>query len=164
MGKVILFKNVFLNSRTKTKKKSYRASIKIYKGCPLRESCLGKVNAKQFTVTYYRPEYERNSQRVESSEGPYMKSKRQRIVAPVFGSLTQFMGLRKTNTIGLKQANKVMHLSAIAYNLKKSLKFVQKRVKSGARNKVSTVFVKMMRHRLKRLLVSHSNSHLYYAK
>ncbi len=44
----------------------------------------------------------------------------------VQGTLTQFMGLRKINTIGLGQANKVMHLSAIPYNLKKYLKFVQK--------------------------------------
>ena len=50
---------------------------------------------------------------------------------PVFGTLTQFMGLRKINKIGIKQANKVMHLSAIAYNLKKYLKFEQKRTKSG---------------------------------
>jgi hypothetical protein len=34
------------------------------------------------------------------------------------------MGLRKINTIGLKQANKVMHLAATAYNLKKLLKFI----------------------------------------
>ncbi|MCL6220859.1 IS1182 family transposase, partial [Zunongwangia sp. M21534] len=33
---------------------------------------------------------------------------------------------------GLKQANKCMQLSAIAYNIKKYLKFTQKRVKSGA--------------------------------
>ena len=60
-----------------------------------------------------------------------MKGKRQSTVEPVFGTLTQFMGLCKINTIGLKQANKVMHLSAIAYNLKKYLKFEQKRIKSG---------------------------------
>ena len=42
------------------------------------------------------------------------------------------MGLRKINTIELTQANKVMHLSAIAYNLKKYLKFEQKLVKSAA--------------------------------
>ena len=41
------------------------------------------------------------------------------------------MGLRKTNTLGLVQANKMMHLSAIAYNLKEYLKFAQKRSKSG---------------------------------
>ena len=61
-----------------------------------------------------------------------MKGKRQGTVEPVFGTLTQFMGLRKINTIGIEQANKVMHLSAIAYNLKKYLKFDRKRAESGA--------------------------------
>ena len=75
---------------------------------------------------YFKAEYERNIARVESNRGRYMKGKRQSTVEPVFGTLTQFMGLRKINTIGIKQANKVMHLSAIAYNLKKYLKFVQK--------------------------------------
>ena len=131
-GKTIPFKKAFLDSRTKTKKKSYRASSKICKGCTLRSACLGKVNEKQFSVTYYRKEYERNIARVESPQGRYMKGKRQSTVEPVFGTLTQFMGLRKINTIGLAQANKVMHLSAIAYNLKKYLKFDQRSVKSGA--------------------------------
>ena len=61
-----------------------------------------------------------------------MKAKRQSTVEPVFRTLTQFMGLRKINTIGIQQANKVMHLSAIAYNLKKYLKFMSKTVKSDA--------------------------------
>jgi len=62
-----------------------------------------------------------------------MKGKRQSTVEPVFGTLTQFMGLRKINTIGIQQANKVMHLSAMAYNLKKYLKFISKTVKSDAK-------------------------------
>jgi len=62
-----------------------------------------------------------------------MKSKRQSTVEPVFGTLTQYMGLRKINTIGIEQANKVMHLSAMAYNLKKYLKFITKTVKSDAK-------------------------------
>ena len=62
-----------------------------------------------------------------------MKGKRQSTVEPVFGTLTQFMGLRKINTIGLKQANKVMHMAAMAYNLKKYLKFTSKTVKSDAK-------------------------------
>ncbi len=131
-GKVVPFKKVFLDSRTKTKKKSYRASSKICRGCPLRATCLGKVNEKQFSVTYYREEYERNIARVESPQGRYMKGKRQSTVEPVFGTLTQFMGLRKVNTIGLKQANKCMLMAAMAYNLKKYLKFEQKHPKSGA--------------------------------
>ena len=55
---------------------------------------------------------------------------RQSTVEPVFGTPTQFMGMRKINTIGMGQANKCMQLSAIAHNLKKHLKFSEKRVKS----------------------------------
>ena len=56
-----------------------------------------------------------------------MKKKRSSTVEPVFGTLTQFLGMRKVNTRGLDQANKVMHLAAVAYNIKKYLKFTEKR-------------------------------------
>lgn len=142
-GKVIPFTKEFLDYRTKTKKKEYRARKHVCVGCPIRERCLGKsAQEKKFSVTYYRAEYERNIARVNSPQGRYMKGKRQSTVEPVFGTLTQFMGLRKINTIGIKQANKVMHLSAIAYNLKKYLKFTQKHVKSGVGVSTFTVFVK----------------------
>tara|TARA_R110000764_G_scaffold13183_1_gene38062 strand:- start:954 stop:1172 length:219 start_codon:yes stop_codon:yes gene_type:complete len=59
------------------------------------------------------------------------------------------MGLRKINTIGLAQANKVMHLSAIAYNLKKYLKFENKHPKSGTGKLALPSFVKSMVHYLK---------------
>lgn len=93
-----------------------------------------KAKEKKFSVTYYRSEYERNAKRVKCKLGKYMKGKRQSTVEPVFGTLTQFMGMRKVNTIGLQQANKVMHMAAIAYNLKKYLKFTQKLQKSKAKS------------------------------
>ena len=102
------------------------------KECPIKASCLGKSKEKRISITAYREEYERNNVRVNSRRGIYMKSKRQSTVEPVFGTLTQFMGLRKINTIGIDGANKVMHLSAIAYNLKKYLKFITKTVRSDA--------------------------------
>jgi hypothetical protein len=137
---IVPFKKVFNDYRTGTKKKEYRTSSKVCRGCPLRSSCLGKTaKEKKFSVTYYREQYERNNERLASAKGRRMKAKRQATVEPVFGTLTQFMGLRKINTIGIQQANKVMHLSAIAYNLKtclparqEYLKFTQKLVKSGA--------------------------------
>ena len=138
-GKVIPFKKVFLDYRTQTKKKEYRSSSKTCKGCPIALACLGKTaKEKKFSVTYYREEYERNIARVDSKQGRYMKAKRQSTVEPVFGTLTLpiaigNMGLRKINTIGIGQANKVMHMSAIAYNLKKYLKFITKTVKSDAK-------------------------------
>ncbi|WP_209319875.1 transposase [Ancylomarina longa] len=84
------------------------------------------IQEKKIGITLYVDEYERNNKRVRSKLGRYMKGKRQSTVEPVFGTLTQFMGLRKINTIGIRQANKVMLMSACAYNLKKLLKFVSK--------------------------------------
>lgn len=130
-GKIIPFKKVFYEGQNNNKKKEYRASKYVCLDCPLRTQCLKKSQEKRITITFYKEEYERNNSRVHSKRGRYMKGKRQSTVEPVFGTLTQFMGLRKINTIGIEQANKVMHLSAMAYNLKKYLKFITKTVKSG---------------------------------
>nr|WP_257212917.1 transposase [Maribacter sp. 4U21] len=157
-GKVIPFTKVFLDGRTRTKKKGYRARKHVCLGCPVRERCLGKsAQEKKFSVTYYREEYERNNERVNSPQGRYMKGKRQSTVEPVFGTLTQFMVLRKINTIGLAQANKVMHLSAIAYNLKKYLKFERKRVKSGAGQLALKALAKSVLQNLFQASVTHRN-------
>ncbi len=156
LGKTIPFKKVFIEKKNNTKKKEYRASKAVCISCPIRLQCLGKnTQEKKFTVTYYREEYERNIARVNSPRGRYMKSKRQSTVEPVFGTLTQFMGLRKINTIGLGQANKVMHLSAMAYNLKKYLKFISKTVESDARAmcRLFSALKAMFRHET-RVLVS----------
>ena len=126
-GNIIPFKKVFYDHRTHTKKKEYRCSSLVCKNCPIKSKCLGKsVYEKKFSVTYYRAEYERNNKRVKSKRGRKMKTLRSSTVEPVFGTLTQFMGMRKINTIGINQANKVMHMAAMAYNLKKLLKFIDK--------------------------------------
>ena len=109
------------------KRKEYRASKKVCIDCPMRGQCLGKTaQEKKFTITFYREEYERNNTRLNSKKGRYLKTKRQSTVEPVLGTLKEFMGLRKVNTIGIKQANKGMHLAATAYNLKKYLNFINK--------------------------------------
>ena len=51
-----------------------------------------------------------------------MKLPGQSTVEPVFGSLTQFYGLRKIGVPGKAGAHKVMPVAAIAFNLKKYLK------------------------------------------
>ncbi len=132
-NQVIPFTKVFYEGHTKNKKREYRASKYVCIDCPIRTHCLKKSQEKRITITFYNEEYQRNIARVNSKKGRYMKGKRQSTVEPVFGTLTQFMGLRKINTIGLQQANKVMHLSAMAYNLKKYLKFISKTIKSDAK-------------------------------
>ena len=102
------------------------------KGCPIKKRCIGKSFEKRIGITIYVDQYTRNNQRVRSKFGRAMKSKRQSTVEPVWGTLTQFMGLRKINTIGIEQANKVMQMAATAYNLKKYLKFTGKNTKTMA--------------------------------
>lgn len=133
-GKKVTFRKQKLEKGTL--KDNYFTRRSDCRGCPLRAKCIGKSHEKRINITAYREEYERNIARVNSPLGRYMKGKRQGTVEPVFGTLTQFMGLGKVNTLGLAQANKCMHLSAMAYNLKKYLKFVQKHSKSGAGSRV----------------------------
>ena len=49
---IIPFKKVFLDYRTKTKKKEYCSLTKQCKGCLIASSCLGKAKEKKFSVTY----------------------------------------------------------------------------------------------------------------
>lgn len=121
-NKKLLFKGTKLNVKG-IKVNHYATVRKDCRDCAYATACKGKSYEKRVTVTYYKPEYERAIQRVESRQGQYMKKKRQSTVEPVFGTLTQFMGLGKVNTKGLRQANKVMLISAVAYNIKKYLKF-----------------------------------------
>ena len=153
---IVPFKKVFLDYCRQTKKKAYRISSLICRDCPLSKSCLGKTaKEKKLSVTYYLEEYERNITRFATQKGRALKSKRQSTVEPAFGTLTQFMGLRKINTLGIQQANKVMQLSAMAYNLKKYLKFVTKRAKSKAKALAFLFFNKRTLSNLLELDVSH---------
>jgi hypothetical protein len=52
-----------------------------------------------------------------------MRQPRQSTVEPVFGSLIQHYGLRRTNVRGHAGAHKTMLLAAVAYNLKKLLNY-----------------------------------------
>ena len=98
------------------------------------KQCIGKSPEKRITITAYKEEYDRAIARVKSSRGKAFKVKRSSTVEPVFGTLTEYMALRKVNTRGISNANKGMLIAAMAYNIKKYLKFTQKRVETVARN------------------------------
>lgn len=124
-GQTIPFKKVFTEKNTL--KREYRAPKATCKGCKLRASCLKKSQEKRITITYYKEEYERAIARVNSKQGRRLKTKRSSTVEPVFGILTQFMGMRKVNTRGIDLANKKMLMAATAYNLKKLMKYSVKK-------------------------------------
>jgi len=127
-GKRVKYQKTFLDKGVK--KNRYTTKRADCRDCLIKTACLGKGHEKRIDITYYKEEYDRGIARLKTKQGKRFKYIRSSTVEPVFGSLTQFFGMRKVNTIGLKQANKVMMMAGTAYNLKKYLKFIDKKVKS----------------------------------
>jgi len=143
-NKRVTFRKITVEkSKNNNLKRLYLTRSSDCKGCPYKVKCAGKAPEKRITITIYKEEYERAIARLRSSKGRYMKKKRQSTVEPVFGSLTTFYGMRKVNTIGIEQANKVMLLAATAYNLKKLLKFNEKRLRKLVQSAQSVYFLQI---------------------
>lgn len=62
-----------------------------------------------------------------------MKKLRSSTVEPVLGTLVNFLGMRRVNTRGIEGANKCMLMAAVAYNLKKLMKFTTKKVQADVK-------------------------------
>jgi hypothetical protein len=88
----------------------------------MKSQCVPNTKCKKITRTVYDEQYLRAYGRQHNKRGKQMKLLRQSTVEPVFGSLTQFYGLRKIGVLGKAGAHKVMLMAAIAFNLKKYLK------------------------------------------
>ena len=138
--KVTFRKTPIEKNRNNNKKKLYLTKPGDCKGCPQKTQCIGKAPERRITITIYKEEYERAIARVRSARGRSMKSRRQSTVEPVFGTLTLFIGMRTINTIVIQQANKVMLMAAMAYNLKKYLKFARNEVVSQVKSAEKPVF------------------------
>ncbi|HEX8278275.1 MAG TPA: transposase [Segetibacter sp.] len=57
-----------------------------------------------------------------------LKKLRSSTVEPVIGTLVNYLAMKRVNTRGIKQANKCMLMAAVAYNLKKLMKFKTSKV------------------------------------
>ena len=107
--------------------KEYRTSRADCGPCPFRTSCIGKSPEKKIVNTLDKPYYDQMHARLKTSYAKKMKKLRQSTVEPVLGTLVNFMGMKRVNTRGIKLANKCMLMAAIAYNIKKALKFKNSR-------------------------------------
>ncbi len=95
------------------------------KNCPIRKSCItDKAKTKKIQHSIYIAELERAKARQQTVKAKVMKRKRSSTVEPVWGTLINFMGMKRINARGLAAANKTLILAAACYNLKKWLKFV----------------------------------------
>lgn len=110
-------------------RKEYRSSSRDCGICPLREQCIGKGYQKRISVYVDKHLFDEMNEKIQSRRGKRMMRIRQATVEPVLGTLVNYLGMRRVNSRGLKQADKCMIMSAIAYNLKKLLKFQSNKAK-----------------------------------
>jgi len=103
--------------------KEYRTSRKDCATCPLRSTCIGTSFEKRIRETLDKPYYERMHERLKTPYARRMKKLRHSTVEPVLGTLVNFLAMKRVNVRGIKHANKCLIMAAIAYNLKKMLKF-----------------------------------------
>lgn len=108
--------------------KTYRSSETICKSCPLKTQCIGKSNFKKLDESIDKPLYDEMHQRLQTPKAKRLKKQRSSTVEPVLGTLINFTGMRRVWTRGIKNANKFMIGAAIAYNLKKWMKYKVKKV------------------------------------
>jgi len=114
------------------KMKVYRSSSKDCGPCPLRSVCIGKSDFKKIDDSIDKPFYDRMHARLQSVKREKIRQLRSSTVEPVLGTLVNFLAMRRVNTRGIKQANKCILMSAIAYNLKKLLKWEQRKINTTA--------------------------------
>lgn len=123
-GKRVEFKKIKDNNGYPVKE--YRTLRKDCVACPLRLTCIGKSFEKKIRHTIDKPYYEKMHERLKTPYAKQMKHLRQSTVEPVLGTLVNFLGMRRLNVRGIRHANKCLIMAAIAYNLKKLLKFNKK--------------------------------------
>jgi hypothetical protein len=123
---IIPFRKITTDSKGYTKK-IYRSTNEKCKNCPLRSTCIGKSDFKKMDDSIDKPFYDEMHERLKTSKAKWMKKLRSSTVEPVLGTLINFGGMRRIWTRGIKGANKFMLGAAIAYNLKKYMKFINKK-------------------------------------
>jgi transposase len=121
-GKLLPFRN-YCTSQDGGWLKNYRAEYRDCQVCPLKPTCVPSATQKKLVRSPYDAAYLRAWQRQQSRAGQRRRRVRQGTVEPVFGNLLHHYSLRRVNTKGQAAAHKAMLLSAVAYNLKKLLKY-----------------------------------------
>ena len=111
--------------------KEYRTSRKDCVDCPLRSTCICKSTEKKIVDTFDKPYYDKMHERMQTSYARKMKKLRQSTVEPVLGTLINFLAMKRINTRGIKLANKCLIMAAVAYNIKKLMKFKTTKVLSN---------------------------------
>lgn len=130
-GKYLPFKYIKDGHGKKNRMRQYRSARKDCGKCPIKSTCIGKGFEKAIAVTVDKALYDRMHNRLQTPKAHRLKKLRSSTVEPVLGTLVNFLGMRRVNTKGIQQANKCMLMAAIAYNLKKLLKWQTPKIETA---------------------------------
>jgi len=128
-GKVLEYKSIKKSHRN-AKMKQYRSSSKDCAICSLKSQCIGKSLHKTIAVAVDKELFEKMHNRLQTPTAKRMKKLRSSTVEPVLGTLVNFLGMRRIYTKGISLADKCMTMAAIAYNLKKLMKWQSKKAEA----------------------------------
>ncbi len=108
--------------------RTYRSSETACKSCPLRKECCGeKTSFKKIQHSVDKPLYDKMHEKMQTPYAKRISRIRSATVEPVLGTLINFLNMKRINTRGIKQANKHIIMAATCYNLKKLLKWKDKK-------------------------------------
>ena len=118
--------------------KIYRSDNSKCRSCPLRSSCIGKGDYKKIEHSIHKPLYDQMHEKLKTPYGKRLMKKRSSTVEPVLGTLLNFVNMRRVNTRGIQQAGKHIMMAALTYNLKKYIRFTDKRTNTKAAAMIET--------------------------
>ena len=145
-GKVLEYKYIKESHGNGNKMKQYISSRKDCTICPLKSQCIGKSLHKTIAVTIDKDLFDKMHSRLQTPMAKRMKKLRSSTVEPVLGTLINFLGMRRVYTKGISLADKCMTMAAIAYNLKKLMKWQSKKVEADIKaiqNRLQSAFLNL---------------------
>jgi IS5 family transposase len=120
--------------KVSTQKRWYQSNPRDCKDCPFRDKCICKAGIKVITDSVDKPLYDQMQQIMGGPKAKKMVRLRSATVEPVLGSLINYTGMKRINAKGIEQANKCMTMAAVAYNLKKLLKYTSRPIQSNLKS------------------------------
>jgi hypothetical protein len=113
-------------------RKEYRSSASDCSSCNLKAICIGKSNTKKITDIANKAYYDQMHEKMQTKYAKKLSKIRKSTVEPVLGTLINYLNMRKVNSRGINQASKHVLMAALCYNLKKYMKYVQRKIKTIA--------------------------------
>lgn len=128
---ILLFKTITTDKNGHFRKE-YRSSTANCSSCTLKSVCIGKNSTKKITDVLDKTYYDQMHEKMQTRYARKLSKIRKSTVEPVLGTLINFLNMKRVNSRGIEQASKHVLMAALCYNLKKYMKYVQRKIKTIA--------------------------------